>query len=270
MPDKLFLETYPLYRKAQICVSNVMNHIPKPQINAVCKKCDGIQTYAMENNYYDGRPHANFQSGNQVVNSRYVCLGCEDDRRNYAILISRKLDWIMKVGQNPPWEIKGDKNIETMLDGHKNYLAKGMISESQGYGIGAFAYYRRITEEIIDQLLEDMSNMIPASEVERYAEAMGKVKTTRQASEKIQLVKDMLPSSLLSNGMNPLGVLHSALSEGLHAQTDDDCMTNAEIVREALIFLSAQISSFKQSQNGFNDRIKKLLDKKSKTPSGDA
>ena len=82
--------------------------------------------------------------------------------------------------------------------------------------------------------------------------------------EKIDLVKDLLPSILKPNGMNPLGVLHSELSEGLHAESDEACLENAQHIKSILTFLINQIIQSKESAKGFTESMKSLLDKKSK------
>jgi len=64
---------------------------------------------------------------------------------------------------------------------------------------------------------------------------------TRVTQEKIDLVKDLLPTILRPGGMNPLGVLHSELSEGLHAETDANCLENVSHARDILTFLINQI-----------------------------
>ena len=51
-------------------------------------------------------------------------------------------------------------------------MSKGLVSESQGYGIGAFAYYRRIVEEIIDEMLKQIGDLISGVDKERYAAAL--------------------------------------------------------------------------------------------------
>ena len=58
-----------------------------------------------------------------------------------------------KVGQSPAWDIVMDKELESLLGDHAYFYKSGLICESQRYGIGAFAYYRRIVEEVIDELL---------------------------------------------------------------------------------------------------------------------
>ena len=64
--------------------------------------------------------------------------------------------------------------------------------------------------------------------------------------------------------MNPLSALHSALSEGLHAETDEDCLENAGQIKGILIFLINQIIHSKEAAKQFTGSMKSLLDKKSK------
>jgi hypothetical protein len=168
----------------------------------------------------------------------------------------------MKVGQYPPWEIKTETNIEKILGDHSEYFKRGLVCESQGYGIGAFGYYRRITEEIIDNLLDEIQDLMSPSEREKYKSALEETKRTIVTQDKIQLVKDLLPTILRPDGMNPLAVLHSSLSEGLHAKTDEDCLSIAETCREVLVFLVNQVAASKLASKGFTESMRKLLDKK--------
>ena len=167
----------------------------------------------------------------------------------------------MKTGQFPHWEIKGDTQIEKMLGSHKDYLSQGLICESQGYGIGAFAYYRRIIEEIIDELIKDVGDLIPKDESDRFNEALTKVSETRQTSEKIALVKDLLPTTLQIDDLNPLKILHSKLSEGLHADSDEECLVHAETIRLILVYLASQVTGTKKSKSEFSDGMRRLLEK---------
>lgn len=137
-----------------------------------------------------------------------------------------------------------------------------MVCESQGYGIGAYAYYRRIIEEIIDSLLDSIADLIPESEKQQYLEALNKTKETIIAKGKIELVKDLLPEILRPDGMNPLNLLHSTLSEGLHAKTDEECLEIAGSIRDILVFLVNQILQTKESSKKFTTRMRKLLEKK--------
>src|SRR5882762_8571505 len=146
MPNSKFLEEYSLYRKLQLNSKNTLDRIEKPNINMTCNSCNGMRTFIMQNEYYAPYSYQNTPSDGKVVYCRYRCASCEEFERHFVVKISEKLDWVMKVGQFPAWDISGDRNIEGLLGNHKSLLKKGMISESQGYGIGAFSYYRRIVE----------------------------------------------------------------------------------------------------------------------------
>lgn len=262
MPDKNFLETFPLYKVMSMDVAPTIDNIPKPPISFYCDNCASIQTYVMVNEYWNGFEYSNVSSNNISLKANYLCVSCQVHRRDFFIHISEDHQSLKKIGQNPPWGIHGDKNIEKMLGKHKQHLTRGMICESQGYGIGAFGYYRRITEEIIDTLILDIEAIIPASDRATFSAAYEKVKTTRQTSEKIALVKDLLPPSLEIEGMNPLGILHSSLSEGLHSNSDQECLEYAEAVRESLVYLSSQVSETRVRKAAFTTKMRKLLDKK--------
>jgi hypothetical protein len=151
-----------------------------------------------------------------------------------------------------------------MLGSRADYYEKGLISESQSYGIGAYAYYRRIIDEIIDELLDNIAELMADEERERYLEALEKTKKTTVTQDKISLVKDLLPSILRPEGMNPLSILHKVLSEGLHQESDERCIELAMEVREVLVFLVNQIATTKTAGTRFTEGMRKLLDRHKK------
>lgn len=262
--NKEFLEEYSLFRKFSLEVPRTLDLIPKPPINMVCRTCGSVQTFNMINNYSELHRYTNYPSADQKVRLLYECQSCKDFTRQFDIYISPDLDFVYKFGQFPEWEIKMDKNLESMIGKHSKTFRKGLVCESQGYGIGAFAYYRRITEEIIDELLDSISDLIEEEHKAEYQAALAKTKKTRVTQDKIDLVKDLLPSILKPNGMNPLGVLHSELSEGLHAETDQACLENANHIKTILTYLINQIILSRDSSKSFTESMKSLLEKKSR------
>ena len=105
--------------------------------------------------------------------------------------------------------------------------------------------------------------MLSGDDLSNYKEALEKTKNTIVTAEKIELVKDLLPTILRPNGVNPLSLLHSVLSQGLHAESDDDCLDLAQQCREVLVFLVDQVRASKETAKSFTSNMKKLLDKKS-------
>ncbi|NYT33911.1 hypothetical protein [Rhizobium sp. WYCCWR 11128] len=264
MPDKVFLETYPLYRPLSIKVPKTMDLLAKPSIKMKCEICRNDQTFLMISEYNYGRGYINVPCHNEIVQANYGCAGCNRQIRHFDIHISEDLSSVTKVGQFPPWDIQGNKQVERLLGDHRSYLRKGLICEGQGYGIGAFAYYRRIVEETIDGLLDEIPQLLGGAELEQFSDALAKTKTTRVTAEKIEIIKDLIPPVLRPDGMNPLRLLHETLSEGLHAQSDSDCMANAETIREILTFLANQIAAAAEAKKSFTSGMRALLEKKSK------
>lgn len=266
MFTKELFEDYSLFRKFKPLdfqpEVRYWNYIP---INMKCLVCDSLQTFNQTSSYFNDYPNDNNgRAENRTFDVRYQCESCKEFERRFLIYVSEDLNTIYKVGQYPEWEIKMDKGLEKSLHSHAKTFRKGLVCESQGYGIGAFAYYRRITEEIIDELLDSITDLIDEQHQAEYLEALEKTKKTRVTQEKIDLVKDLLPSILKPNGMNPLGVLHSELSEGLHAESDEACLENANHIKSILTFLINQIIQSKQSAKDFTEGMKSLLEKKSK------
>jgi hypothetical protein len=77
----------------------------------------------------------------------------------------------------------------------------------------------------------------------------------------IESVKDSIPESLLVNGHNPLTLLHSALSEGLHAQTDEQCLELAQAVRVVLAELAERIGQALKDEAELNAAISRLMNR---------
>jgi len=263
MPDKEFLEQYSLFKKFKAEVPSPLAYIPQPPINMKCMTCDSEQTFSKAGVLYGHQTQSNHQSNGKLINLRYLCQSCKSFSREFLIRTSENLDFYFKYGQFPEWEIKMDKRLEKMLGKHSKTYRNGLVCESQGYGIGAFAYYRRITEEIIDELLNSITDLLEPSQKERYKEALEKTKNTTITSEKIELVKDLLPQSLRPSNMNPLSILHSELSKGLHGQSDESCLESAGNIKKILTYLVKRISESQQDSAEFSEGMKAFLDKKS-------
>lgn len=209
----------------------------------------------------DPPPPPPLKSG--IHSLEYECTGCLKETFLCWIEVDVRQNWMRKIGQVPPWSKRQDKNLAKLLSSHQDYYKKGLACESHGYGIGANAYYRRIVEDIIDDLLASITDLIEPNEKEKYLKAIEETKKTIVAQEKIALVKDLLPAILRPDGMNPLSILHGSLSEGLHDETDGECLESAKHIREVLIFLVNQIALHRESSRRFTDSMRKLLEKRS-------
>ena len=284
MITKQFLETYPLLRKYIVTFDKEVHfeggnrgtiaNLPQPPINLYCQNCKGVQIFNMENEYENYSVDSPFRHSpvGKIFELRYKCASCNGFRYFFFVEfgIDRAPDkdsqtftgWVRKIGQSPPWEIDINKSLEKALGKDSTLYKKGLACESQSYGIGSYAYFRRITENIIDELLGSISGLIDPDDQKKYQEAIEKVKKTRVTEEKIELVQDLLPSSLRPNGINPLKSLHSALSDGIHNKTDEECFELADTIKTILTYLLEEIRTREDKAKKFTDKMKKLLSQK--------
>ncbi len=277
MANKEFLENYPLYKKYKTDKSWHRSHragleagtLPKPAIKMFCAVCGSDQTFNMVNDYHE--QYSNEIVDGRVRDLRYKCASCNKGLRVFLIHFQKeKIDKdrdvlvLEKVGQIPGWSIDIDKELEQTLGDRSEYYKRGLICESQGYGIGAFSYFRRIVEEIIDELLVSVGELIPEDKKGEYQKALEEVQKTTITQEKIDIVKGLLPESLRPGGVNPLAALHSALSEGLHAESDEECLEYADAVKGVLIFLVNRLVKTKEENKSFTESMSKILEKKTK------
>lgn len=287
MPDRELLESYPLYKEKNVDLPDTGPYgWPAPPINVFCAACDSNQTHVMTNDYNqtDFRdPGARTIS--QVVRLAYRCAHCNTQMRYYLVrariqrapmvsfpgvpsVPSRpSVVHISKVGQFPPQGAEPEAALRARLGEELDWYRKGRTSEAHGYGIGAYAYYRRIVEELTDELLRDVVRVIPEGEnKERFERALTEISASTVAARKIELVKDLLPSSLKPGGINPLDILHEGLSRGLHGLSDEECLEDAEVFRKALVTLVDQVRAQERAAQDLTAAQQRMLDRRSKDP----
>ncbi|MFH1610563.1 MAG: hypothetical protein ABIA91_01610 [Patescibacteria group bacterium] len=270
MPNKKFLEEYPLYRKFNLKIKDTfIRNLPKPAIHMFCKNCNSKQTFNMVNDYFETDYSPTSYTDENIFRLKYVCTACHEYLRFFFIKTQVKLTkkddeetdciYAIKVGQFPSWDINSDKNFTKFLGNYEIYYKKGLICESQSYGIASYAYYRKIVEGIIDELLKTIADFLEGADKKEYKKALKKVSETKVAKKKIELVKEMLPPSLCPDNLNPLAILHKSLSHGLHGKNDDECMEQAEVIRSVLIYLVNEVIRKKTSMKKFTIGMRKLL-----------
>lgn len=290
MNIKEFLEDYSLYKKAEIVLEDLslvpasqvehvkimgidltddLNQLNLPVINFRCKSCSSNQSYEVIHRY--GEDYDLKASGKQITRIKgrsfwviYQCVACKDQRYEFLLNMADDGSWIQKIGQWPSWKAEISPDLRRTLSrlGAMPLYIKGVTSESQGYGIGADAYYRRIVEKVIQKLLDDITEIVDESQSIEFKQAVEEAKKQKHASEKIRLVKDILPSMLRPGGMNPLGVLYGALSDGVHTLSDDECLERAQQIRTVLDFLVKQIEQSKEQRKAYVESMTKLKTKK--------
>jgi hypothetical protein len=167
---------------------------------------------------------------------------------------------VLKFGEIPTFGPPTPSRVISILGGEREYYLKGRRAENQGLGIGAFAYYRRVLENQKNRILDEITRV--AEKIGAPAEViedLNAAKKETQFSRAVGAIKHGIPQALLVGGHNPLTLLHSALSEGLHAQTDERCLELATAIRVVLTDLAERLGSALKEEAELNAAVSRLL-----------
>ncbi|MDP9424632.1 MAG: hypothetical protein M3P37_01025 [Actinomycetota bacterium] len=178
----------------------------------------------------------------------YWCRNCGQSKKTFALRVTRgdssSNDGVaIKFGEMPSFGPPVPSRVVSLIGPDREIFLRGRRAENQGLGVGAFAYYRRVVENqkgrLIGKIAEVAKRLGGAPEV---LEILEQAARETQFSKAVGDVKAAMPHALLIDGHNPLTLLHSALSEGLHAKTDEDCLEIATSIRVILTELAERIT----------------------------
>jgi len=263
-----FLESIPPNVEKQIldlCVHAPLGWgIAEPDLQLYCSSpsCEGTRFFRCVSgtNYFSGdKPLLGFLT--------YVCRNCEKTTKRYAVVAIQegqtKLGRVLKFGEVPPFGPPVPSRVISLIGPDREMFLRGRTAENLGLGIGAFAYYRRVVENQKGRIIEEIGKVAQrvgaGNEVLKLFESAAK---ETQFSKAIEQVKSAIPQTLLIEGQNPLTLLHSALSEGLHAQTDEECLELAQHIRVVLTELADRISQALKDEAELKKAVSRLLSRK--------
>jgi hypothetical protein len=95
-------------------------------------------------------------------------------------------------------------------------------------------------DRLIDEIIKVANLENPTSELIKELE---EAKKENQFSTAVEQIKHGIPEILLIHGYNPLTLLHKALSEGLHAGSDEECLEIAHNIRVILSEFSTRLAT---------------------------
>ena len=267
-PAELF-ETYPLYKKHFAKFDNNHSRSPFPRISIYCESCRTERSHGATIHATDLGVNpvvmfppleSDLQTKTRLITVYYSCLHCAAASVCFVIELNRELTWVRKLSQIPPLHVMKNRYLLKLIGAYDELYQKGLSCEIHGYGIGAFVYYRRIVELIIDRLINLISEVFTEEDKVKYRQVFDDIRKSTVADEKIKLVKDLLPNSLRPDGYNPLGALYSALSEGIHGRSDEDCLQSAQTIRFVLTYLVDQVNTNREISTEYVSAMKELLE----------
>jgi hypothetical protein len=227
-------------------------------------KCEGIRSF------HKVRSGESIVVGthHQSVHIRFCCRNCQKSIKLYSLLV-RLTSWdactFWKLAETPDFGPPTPAKLIKIIGPEKDYYLKGRRCENQGLGIGAFGYYRRVVENqknrIIDEIIRAAKKINAPKEMLDSLEA---TKTETQFTTAIDRIRPAVPEALLISGHNPLTLLHSALSQGLHAETDEECLELATSIRVVLDDLAERTTAVLKDSAELSKALSRLMQWKAK------
>jgi hypothetical protein len=260
---KHFLETAPIY---------TWKEFPKPAVNqsslwieaidSFCERCGHVRPFHDMRSRGGGAgmpPPKPLSSGTSYF--EFTCVTCRKERREFLVeqILEEKTIKLQKYGELPRKVLERDKVLQKFFSSDSEYYEKAVVCLHHGYGIAAFAYFRRIVEnnifKLLDLIKEDAEN---ATNKEEIKGALAELKKESPMSEKIKVANKALPEYLKPSGLNPLGRLYQVLSEGVHNLNDQECLEKTSDIQECLKYLISELSDRKKNQGRFKSMVASL------------
>jgi len=223
--------------------------------------CEGVRQFRPE-----GTNHVSEGWDYEFV--KYVCKNCGKTLKIFALALIRNgkdtSGRASKLGEIPPFGPPTPSRVISLVGKDRELFLKGRRAELRGLGIGAFAYYRRVVEEQKGRIIGEIGKVAQRLGAPKETlELFSKAQTETQFSSAIDMIKSAIPEALRIDGHNPLTLLHAALSEGLHAHTDEQCLELATSIRVVLTDLAERISTALKEEAQLKSAVTRLLTRKS-------
>lgn len=237
---------------------------PEIQLHCDHENCNGIRFFRCvsgADRILESKEHSFFYI-------TYRCSNCQKVQKTFSL--AAKVDAneepqgeCYKFGELPTYGPPVPPKLIKLIGPDRDEFLKGRRCENQGLGVGAFIYYRRVVENQKNRILEEIIKVsakigAPAEKLKTLKEAVDETQFTKA----LNMAKDALPESLLINGHSPILLLHSALSEGVHALTDEQCLELAGSVRVVLGELSERLSQALKDEAELVKALSTLIRKK--------
>ncbi|POO56161.1 hypothetical protein [Agrobacterium rosae] len=231
-----------------------------PDLRLHCDNCGGERTFRGKAVGIDPPPSIS------TATLIYKCGDCHEETKYYSLWIEPQelpSGKIYKYGELPPFGIPVANKVLRLFGRDAQLMKKGRQCENLGYGVAAFAYYRRVVENHRNDIFNEIIKVCrtvnaPGDLITELEEAKNEIAFAKSMDK----IKTALPQGLLIDGHNPLLAIHGALSVGIHEGSDADCLEAASAVRLVLTELVERITLLKQDNKELSSALQLLLAKR--------
>jgi len=273
-----FINSWPLYSPFQLAL--ITPHSSLPDLPATilrdCPICNATPTWERRNPS-DTTSSPVYVGVGQLL--RYGCTHCGKTvlRIWYGVSGSRSTTadgspglyvsaTLRKFRQWPAQPIEPSREVEKELKGPiLDIFRKGLTSLAHGFGLGSLAYFRRVVEDATLQVIDLFADTAAAdgnTEAEKTTRA---AKASGRTEDRLKLASEALPEGLKPGGANPLAVLYSHYSRGIHGLRDEECLEVARELHFALEYIFKNWRLQMQEAAKFKATVQRWSDP-SKTP----
>jgi hypothetical protein len=271
-----FLSEYPLYRRLEVYTIYAELDERDISFNAFCETDNRITTFKIiktvgASNLKDELKRAALSlASNSTFDYKFVihcpalCQDCQQFQREFFIYgnTSRAKNeemkfFIKKIGQYPAPEVTPDKIFKDFLSREDiEYYKKAKQILNFNFGIGAFAYFRRIVE---NEILNITKYLIDNNQTakEKLVPALNLFKKNHRMTGLIETLTPFLPKNFLLANENPLNLLYASISDGIHNLTEEECTQRSIYIEKLLRHVIIELRN-QESRNDANDALNNL------------
>jgi hypothetical protein len=239
-----FLEEYPLYRRC------TLGEWDTPQsLSLDCWNCKKETTWSVD---------ADRAGAFDLMLRKYSCHRCRRASVTFVIVQQGKGE-CMKVGQFPRQSIRVPNSVEKRLGASTDFYRKALTSQSEGFGLGAVAYFRRVVEDKTNELVDVVADAAAAYGVpEKIVETLRAAKNEKVFEDKLRIAAQAMPEVLKPDGANPLQALYKILSVGIHIQSEDECLQMSKEIQDIFEYLFVRLRAEIEDRAAFVAKVKAI------------
>lgn len=246
---------------------------PLPEITLRCETCAGDRRFASTTHLSSSWFVT--QSARKSTTLECRCKNCSSYIKVFGITIEHDDPFfgmrggslsakVTKFGEHPRWGERIPTRIRRMTGENFELFEKGYRCESQGLGVGAFAYYRGVVEMSWKKILGEVRRAASKHpNTEDFVSDIDASIKQRQFKKSVDSMKHAIPENLSINGQNPLILLHNATSVGLHGRSDEQCLGAAAAVRTLLVRTITIVEELLEDTSATDEAVKLLMSLKS-------